>query len=210
MTVSRLTRSGPRRSSNSPSSTISGREMSSRSRSAIRPATACSLRSPQRTALDDRRARGVEGARPRAQDGRVPALPRGLRLAQAGVNRHHGSRSRSRSPTTPFSSRKHSTRRRASSRTSSAPCGTNGGWASTFTQEWPAPVADAPVFLHRCVSQWRRDVGLRRHPHQLSIPGIGRRPGRVAFSPRVSLILPTGSATTGSVTASPDCSSTCR
>ena len=120
--------------------TISGRETSSGSRSATRPATACSC-AAEGPALYDRRARRVEGAGPR-REGRGAAAV----LARSAL--------RPESAPLPTASQKpravRDHRQLLPGRGSIQP-GTGvvqnifgaiahgRRWASTFTQEWPAP-----------------------------------------------------------------------
>ena len=64
-------------------------------------------------------------------------------------------------------------------------------------------LAAAPALVHR----WRRwtaatRVRLRRHAAELPLPGAEEGPGRPAFSPRVSLIVPTGDAARAAATGS--------
>src|SRR3954447_14714398 len=72
-----------------------------------------------------------------------------------------------------------------------------GIWASTFTQEWPAPsqthqLSYTVAFLNGGDSAGFGDT-LINYRYQASEEG----PGRVAFSPRASLVLPTGSRNKG-------------
>ena len=52
--------------------------------------------------------------------------------------------------------------------------------------------AEAPVLVHARLEQRRRRCGIRQHADQLPLPVLDEGPGRPAFSPRLSLILPTG------------------
>ena len=66
-------------------------------------------------------------------------------------------------------------------------------WAATFTQEWPARLTDPPVLVH---ARHGSD-GARRHRFGDMLINYryqataSEGPGRPAFSPRLSLILPT-------------------
>ncbi len=67
-----------------------------------------------------------------------------------------------------------------------------GDWASTFTQEWPAPSAKHQLSYTLVWSHIDGDAEfgstLINYRYQLMFEG----PGRPAFSPRISLVLPTG------------------
>jgi hypothetical protein len=74
---------------------------------------------------------------------------------------------------------------------------TGGMWAAGFTQEWPAPsqthqLSYTAVWLDSGTHVGFGDVMIN-YRWQATVEG----PGRPAFSPRVSLILPTGSAERG-------------
>ena len=74
---------------------------------------------------------------------------------------------------------------------------TQGGWASTFTQEWPVvsqthQLSYTVAFLNSD-SQFGFGDTLINYRYQVSEEGAGR----VAFSPRASLVLPTGSRDKG-------------
>jgi DtxR family Mn-dependent transcriptional regulator len=66
-------------------------------------------------------------------------------------------------------------------------------WASTFTQEWPAPSQQHQLSYTLPVSGFAGESGfgdvMLNYRYQATIED----PGRPAFSPRLSLILPTGS-----------------
>ena len=70
---------------------------------------------------------------------------------------------------------------------------TNGDWQMTFTQEWPAPGETPSALLHARAHRHRRGrrgFGDALMNYRLQVLEEG--PGRPAFSPRVSAILPTG------------------
>ena len=131
-------------------------------------------------ALHDWRARSVKGTRPRREDCGAAPVPHQPRFRRRRPRPSQPNRSRSRSSTTPFSSRKRSTRR--GSRPEHLRRDALAGHLGEHVHAGVAgAVTDAPAFLHHCVFQWRPGVGIWRHPHQLSIPGCGRRAGRVGF-----------------------------
>lgn len=72
-----------------------------------------------------------------------------------------------------------------------------GAWAGTFTQEWPVPSQTHQLSYTLAVQQGdpRNGFGdtLINYRYQVSLD----TPGSVAFSPRLSAILPTGSAASG-------------
>jgi DtxR family Mn-dependent transcriptional regulator len=73
----------------------------------------------------------------------------------------------------------------------------NGGWASTFTQEWPLggqthQFSYTAVFLHDSDHTGMGDT-LLNYRYQAMVEG----PGRPAFSPRASLVLPSGDSDDG-------------
>jgi hypothetical protein len=74
---------------------------------------------------------------------------------------------------------------------------TGDGWTSTFTQEWPFPAqTDQLSYTIPWVDQsGENGVGdvLLNYRRQVTTEG----PGRAAFSPRASLVLPSGSARKG-------------
>ena len=73
----------------------------------------------------------------------------------------------------------------------------DGTWAATFTQEWPAPSQTHQLSYTLAFADTGARSGfgdtLVNYRYQASTEG----PGRAAFSPRLSLILPTGNSNAG-------------
>ncbi len=72
-----------------------------------------------------------------------------------------------------------------------------GGWAGGFTQEWPAPSQDHQLSYSVALLDGDSGAGfgdtLLNYRYQASLDG----PGHAAFSPRVSLVIPTGDRVSG-------------
>ena len=197
----------------SSSATISSPAQSSASRSATRRPTACSCAASDRR-VHDRRARGVEGARA------------GGSASAAGAARSPTGAARSRAPPTPpprtrgRAVRDH--RQLVPGRGSVQPGGGHlsehlrhgarraATGALSFTQEWPvvSQTHQLSYTLPRSTTGVDRGFGdtLINYRYQALIEG----PGRPAFSPRASLILPTGDATSSGHRDRRACRSTCR
>ncbi len=77
----------------------------------------------------------------------------------------------------------------------------NGRWAATFTQEWPAPSQTHQISYTVGFLQGDRISGasdaLINYRYQASLEG----PGRAAFSPRLSVVLPTARGDLGNGSA---------
>ena len=166
--------------------------MSSWSRSATRPVTACTCAAATTGALPSVHA-PRRSTRPRGEGSGAATLPRELRPgAESGFSRlitearavqdHRQLLSR-RGSVQPGRGRRPEHLRHFR---------TDGGWASTFTQEWPAPskknqLSYTIAYVNGDVDSGFGDT-LINYRYQASEEG----PGCVAFSPRVSVVLPTG------------------
>ena len=97
----------------------------------------------------------------------------------------------------------------ASSRTFSGSSRQGGVWQLAFTQEWPVPARASPASPTRCRRRRSHPRDVRRRVPELPLPGAEEGPGRPAFSPRASLIIPTGRRRR-TAPARRACRSTCR
>jgi DtxR family Mn-dependent transcriptional regulator len=72
-----------------------------------------------------------------------------------------------------------------------------GGWQITFTQEWPAPAQRHQLSYTVGLDSIASDTGLGDVYLNYRFQALEEGPGRPAFSPRVSLIIPSGRAIAG-------------
>lgn len=73
----------------------------------------------------------------------------------------------------------------------------DGTWSSSFTQEWPLKVHAHQLSYSVAISHVDRSAGFGDALIHYRYQVWDESPGRPAFSPRVSLVLPTGDATRG-------------
>jgi DtxR family Mn-dependent transcriptional regulator len=72
-----------------------------------------------------------------------------------------------------------------------------GGWQITFTQEWPAPTQRHQLSYTVGLDSIASDTGFGDVYLNYRFQALEEGPGRPAFSPRVSLIIPSGRAIAG-------------
>lgn len=73
----------------------------------------------------------------------------------------------------------------------------DGDWTGSFTQEWPAPGVKHQLSYTIAVSGIDRDDAFDDLLLNYRYQALNEGPGRPAFAPRFSLVLPTGDAETG-------------
>ena len=143
-------------------------------------------------------SRSARAPRPRCWSRRCRSCSCASCLPLAAAAQTHGAEPRpkparrSRSSTTRSSSKRHSIRKPASFRTSSASCGSSDAWELAFTQEWP--VASQKHQLSYTVpflDHSGRSTGVGNMLINYRYQATMEDPGMPAFSPRLSLILPT-------------------
>ena len=179
-------------SSSSPSSTISGPGQSSRSRSAIGLATACGC--GQRRTGASRSARARRQRCSSAPPGRGAApLPRRPCFRPGAVDRAPPNRRPFKIMDNSFLVEEAFNQEKGVVQNIFGAVRARRHMGEHVHAGVAGAVADAPALLHHRVLQWRQASGfgdtLINYRYQVAEEG----PGRPAFSPRVSLVLPTGS-----------------